>query len=264
MKIITININKGGTGKTTVSYNLAKYLAEMKKKKVLLIDGDRSCNLSYSFDNLGSTTIADVFNDKEITLNSVDDNLDFIKGSETLEDDTLDLQSRYNNSMLFFLWIADNYEKLEKYDYMVIDTHNDKSIVTTNFLAVSDIVLGVSEPSRNGLRAWHELENTIDELKKGLVDLRTRESYVKARPYLIANRVSHIGNTSKDFLEAVEDIDKYLGMVQKKELLAKSLLEDQSIFEQREKMSKRENERHQAFYENVEYVFEEIILKADE
>lgn len=264
MKIITVNINKGGTGKTTVSYNLAKYLSEIKKKNVLLIDGDRSCNLSYSFSDLGKSTIADIFNENKVEFNSIHNNLDMIKGSETLEDDTLDLQSKYNNSMLFFLWIADNYSMLEKYDYMVIDTHNDKSLVTANFLAVSDIIIGVSEPSRNGLRAWYELENTVHDLKNGLVDLKTRESYVRAKPYLIGNRVSHIGNTSKNFLETVEDMDKYLGMIQKKELLAKSLLEDRSIFEQRESMSKREKERHQAFFDSIKDVFEAIIEKANE
>ena len=49
MKIITININKGGTGKSTFSYNFSKWLSSIKHKKVLLIDGDSSCNLTYSF-----------------------------------------------------------------------------------------------------------------------------------------------------------------------------------------------------------------------
>lgn len=263
MKIITVNINKGGTGKTTISYNLAKYLTEIKNKYVLLIDGDRSCNLSYSFENLGSSTIADIFRDEEVKIYPASSNLDIIQGSEMLEDDKLDLQAKYNNSMLFFIWIADNYERLDKYDYIIIDTHNDNSLVTSNFLAVSDIVLGVSEPSRNGLRAWFELENTIDNLKAGLVDLKTRESYVNSTPYLIANRVDHIGNTSKDFLEEVEKIENYLGMVQKKELLAKSLLEDQSIFEQRKHMSNSQKKTHQAFYNSIEELFDKIIEKVE-
>lgn len=33
MKIITVNVNKGGTGKSTISYNLAKYMTERKIKK---------------------------------------------------------------------------------------------------------------------------------------------------------------------------------------------------------------------------------------
>lgn len=53
MQIVTININKGGTGKSTFSYNFSKWLSSRKNKKVLLIDGDSSCNLTYSFKELG-------------------------------------------------------------------------------------------------------------------------------------------------------------------------------------------------------------------
>ena len=33
MKIITTHINKGGTGKSTISYNFASWIAERKNKK---------------------------------------------------------------------------------------------------------------------------------------------------------------------------------------------------------------------------------------
>jgi chromosome partitioning protein len=44
-KFISIFNNKGGVGKTTLTWNLADALAE-KKKKVLLVDLDPQCNLS--------------------------------------------------------------------------------------------------------------------------------------------------------------------------------------------------------------------------
>lgn len=263
MKIITTNINKGGTGKTTISYNLSKYLSERKGKKILLIDGDRSSNLSFSFDNLGESSIVDIFNKKPVEIYTISKNLDFIKGSNLLEDHSLDLKSRQNNCMIMYLWIMDNEEMLNKYDYMIIDTHNDDSLVTSNFLAVADIVLGVSEPSRNGYRAWLELQSTIEYLKSNLIDLRSRESYVNAEPYLIANRVDHIGNSSKDFLETVEKENNYIGMIQKKELLAKSLLEDISIYERQDRMSSKDKEKHEAFYNHISSVFDSIIEKAD-
>lgn len=263
MKIITVNVNKGGTGKSTISYNLAKYMTERKNKKVLLLDGDRSCNLSFSFSELGDSTIADIFNNKPVEVYPISNNLDFIKGSSELEDNILDLQSRQNNCMLFFLWISDNYEQIKKYDYVIIDTHNDSSLVTSNFLAVSNMVLGVSEPSRNGYRAWLELIDTIEKLKSDIIDLRTRESYIKAIPYLIGNRVDHLGNSSKQFLEKVQTEDNYLGMVQKKELLAKTLLEDISIFEKQDKMTDRQKKEHEAFYNSVTSLFDTIIQTVD-
>ena len=260
MKIITVNVNKGGTGKSTISYTLAKWLTQVKGKKVLLIDGDRSCNLSYSFSGIGTSSILDIFNKKDpIEIYNVGEKLDFIKGSKQLEDDELDLKSRQNNCMLLFMWIADNMERLKDYDYMIIDTHNDTSLVTKNFLAVADIVLGVSEPSRNGFRAWLELEETVDNLSLELIDVISRQTYVTATPYLIANKVDHIGSSSKQFLEMVELQPNYLGMIQKKELLAKSLLEDKSIFEMQEGMNANERTKHEGFYANVDTIFEKII-----
>lgn len=260
MKIITVNVNKGGTGKSTISYTLAKWLTLVENKRVLLIDGDRSCNLSYSFSGVGESSILDIFNKtgQPVEFYNVGKNLDFIKGSEHLEDNELDLKSRQNNCMLLFMWIADNIDKLKGYDYVVIDTHNDTSLVTYNFLSVADIVLGVSEPSRNGFRAWLELEETLDYLKTEIVDVVTRQTYVTATPYLIANKVDHMGSSSKQFLEMVELQQNYLGMIQKKELLAKTLLEDKSIFEMQETMSKSEKTRHEKFYENIDNIFKKI------
>lgn len=259
MKIITVNINKGGTGKSTFSYNFAKWLSLRKKKKVLLIDGDSSCNLTYSFGNKQSKTIFDVFETGQTDYHRIDDYLDFIQGSQFLNDDTLELRKRQNNCLIFFMWVADNIDKLSSYDYIVIDTHNDASLLTSNFMAAADLVIGVSEPSRNGYRAWLELQKTIERLKTEVVDVITRKSYIQAEPYLIGNKIGHIGNTSKEFLATIRSDERFLGVLPKKELLAKSLLTDKSIFEQYDEMSAGEKRRQEIFYKHVEELFNKII-----
>lgn len=259
MKIITVNINKGGTGKSTFSYNFSKWLSKIKGYRVLLIDGDSSCNLSYSFNRKSSKSIFNIFKNGEFEILNIDKNLDFINGSSQLTDDSLELRKRQNNCLIIFMWIADNIEMLSNYDYIIIDTHNDSSLVTSNFIAAADLVLGISEPSRNGYRAWLELKNTIASLKNEVVDIMTRKSYIQAKPYLIGNKIEHIGNTSKEFLETIVEDDHFLGYLPKKELLAKSLLLDKDIFEQQENMATYEKARNMQFFNNVEILFDKIL-----
>lgn len=259
MKIITVNIKKGGTGKSSISFNLAKWKADIQHKNTLLIDGDHSQNVSFSIPNLKESSIYDAFVGNEVEVTKVSEHLDFLKGSPLLEDGKLDIKSWDNNKMIFFMWIADNMELLQKYEYIIIDTHNDDSIVTANFLAAADTILAVTDTSRNGVRAWFELLQWIEELKTSVVDPITRKSYIDCEPYLLGNRVKHIGDMSKEFLEAAEQEDRYLGMVQEKALVAKSLSYNKSIFEMRQEMTNSVyNRYHKKFFENVESIFSKI------
>ncbi|VTS16217.1 transposase (12) BH0978 [Streptococcus pseudoporcinus] len=49
------------------------------------------------------------------------------------------------------------------------------------------------------------------------------------------------------------------GSIQKKELVAKSLVINQSVFEQRDYMTDRQKQDHQKFYDNIEYVYQNIL-----
>lgn len=52
MKSVAFFTNKGGVGKTTLVCNLAAYLANIKKKKVLLVDADPQTNATqYTFND---------------------------------------------------------------------------------------------------------------------------------------------------------------------------------------------------------------------
>lgn len=264
MRIITIHIKKGGVGKTSFCFNFSKHLA--KKSRILLIDGDSSCNLTMSLspDPEQKKSVFDVFNDGTFEIEKVGKNLDLIKGSPQLTDDSLNIRQRENFRLLLFMWIADNNELLNKnYDYIIIDTHNDDSIVTSNFLAVADMVLGISEPSRNGYRAWIELQDTIDYLKKNVVEPISRRSYIIAEPYLIGNNVSHVGNTAREFTDLISQDERFIGIVPQKELIRRSLVLDKSINEQREEMSPRELEKQKPFFDHMDELFQSIIDKLD-
>lgn len=66
-------------------------------------------------------------------------------------------------------------------------------------------------------------------------------------------------DTCKQFLDVVQEDEAYLGSIQKKELVAKSLVINQSVFEQRESMTPKQKQDHQKFYDNIEYVYQNIL-----
>ena len=57
----------------------------------------------------------------------------------------------------------------------------------------------------------------------------------------------------------MEEDPAYLGTIFTKELLAKSLVYDQSVFEQYQQMTPKEQEKHQNFYDNITYVYQHIL-----
>ena len=264
MKIQTTNLGKGGGGKTTDTFNEGDWLARVKGLRTLLIDGAWECNLTRTFDVKCEKTVYDIFTTGEYEIVPISENLSLICGDERLTDEQLDLASRNNKYLQLFMWFSEHYEELEaQFDVILIDTHNDESLVTANFIAVSDIVLAVSDASLNGFRAWLSLKNFVDFIKSEAIEVITKKSYVKAEPYLIGNKIKYVGNnvtdTCKQFLEVVEEDQAYLGSIQEKELMAKSLVIGQSVFEQHEEMTANQQETHQKFYDNINYVYENIL-----
>jgi len=141
MIIITTWNLKGGTGKTTTTFNLAATYAA-QDKKVLLLDLDMQANLTSFFDadiskhKRSKPDIEQVIREnidiRKAIYHSRFNNLDFIKGS--------------NDIMFLNLADIDVLGKhlatiANEYDICVIDTHPDASILTENALAISDMVL---------------------------------------------------------------------------------------------------------------------------
>ena len=141
MIIITTWNLKGGTGKTTTTFNLAATYAA-QDKKVLVLDLDMQANLTSFFDadiskhKRSKSDIEQVIREnidiRKAIYHSRFNNLDFIKGS--------------NDIMFLNLADIDVLGKhlatiANEYDICVIDTHPDASILTENALAISDMVL---------------------------------------------------------------------------------------------------------------------------
>lgn len=219
MKILTININKGGTGKTTLAHNFAEYLS--KNNKVLLIDFDDSCNLTGRYDVTPKevNTIISLFDKEYVEPIKINDNLDLICSFIGVSD----LKERQNNrrrrEYTFGKWIAKNYDELSKnYDYIVVDTENDEGVLTINALIVSDVVLAPAEPSKDAVEGLIKLKYLVSELNNDF-DLNTKLFY-------LGNRINFSENSSKHFIEALEKKDEYIGYIPRRTIIG----DDISVF----------------------------------
>lgn len=204
MNITAIGTQKGGTGKTTMTFNLAGVLAE--NKRVLCIDMDPQCNLS---NNLGiDITIKNSFSSRDIFENSEEDpnnlvvyhpveqlpNLDIIPSNIYMFETELVIINRAARERILVNYIEDNLDFFKQYDHILIDTNPSMSILNQNaFLAADSLILvtDADDNSKVGLELFMHLWGRIRR------DLRKPDN-VKA---LILNRAKLDTNTTRDILD---------------------------------------------------------------
>lgn len=180
MKVVAFGTLKGGTGKTTVAFNVGGILAE--EHKVLFIDIDPQSNLS---DNVGvdttdqdGATIRDVFNDPHGT--SADDvitkspmwqlpNLDIISSHIRLTATELQLVATAGRERILQKWMERNKSTLNQYDYILIDTNPSMGIVNQNAFMSADKIVLVSDVSKKAIQGaqlftylWGEVCENMD------------------------------------------------------------------------------------------------------
>lgn len=147
MSIISIAIQKGGSGKTTTAINLAAALQGMGKK-ILLIDADPQANLTQSLgikdepeENL-YTQLKRIMagNDGELekAIVKTKSGLMIVPSSLDLASSELELVSVYGREKVFS-WLLENIAS--EYDYIFIDCPPAIGMLTVNALVASDYVL---------------------------------------------------------------------------------------------------------------------------
>lgn len=180
MKVVSFGTLKGGTGKTSVAFNIGGILAE--ENKVLFIDVDPQSNLS---DTVGvdttdqdGLTIRDVFNDP-IKTSAKDvitripiwqlENLDIISGHIRMTDTELRLVSAPARERILQRWLERNQKVIGHYDYVIIDTNPSMGIINQNAFLASDSIVLVSDISRKALQGaqlfaylWGEVCEAMD------------------------------------------------------------------------------------------------------
>lgn len=195
MKIICIGTTKGGVGKTTLTFNLAGFLAKIGK--VLLWDIDPQANLSF---NTGVNimhpnikTTKDILEKnippQEVVIKSPIkqlENLDIISSNLGLHETEILLINRSAREFIIKYYIEDNTDFFEQYNWILIDTNPGMTVINQNGFVIADSIILVSDISDNAAQGveqfqymWHKrlkdfrMKNNIKALVINNFDKRT-------------------------------------------------------------------------------------------
>jgi len=171
MKKIVFFNTKGGTGKTTICYNYGWYLAEKKNKRVLFLDFDPQANLFQAFHiklaikegkNLENLIVNYVkkqeinFKDYVIKISS---NIDILPSSNNISlieeyltdylltrtfDENKIYQAMHRNMII--KKVLEHYISPEDYDYVIIDSQPNYSLLSTTSIIYAKNIIMVLKP----------------------------------------------------------------------------------------------------------------------
>ena len=268
-KYIAFYFDKGGTGKSTGSFNFAGLCADVLNKRVLVIDGDRSRNITNTFHVYADYTIADVFKTGKYQFCKTENpNIDVLAGDDTFTDDGVNMDKANTKYMEFVTWIFHHKDLIDQeYDFVVIDTHNDKSRVTWSLLVATDIIVNVVSPDGDCFKALNETDEFIEsEIKPGSIPAMSRESVFNADNLILANKIVIRGNnvtsSSKEFIKRIKQFDNYIGTIPHRKELEESRLLGESVFVNYLRQSKSKQEELKMMILNIFKIYQNIIIAA--
>jgi len=201
---------KGGTGKTTISSLLIRYLMEERSGSILAIDADPASNLNLVLGMEVGQTIGDI---REDMLDQVQSSgalagsmpggmskqeyLDYQVQMSLVEGDRVDLlvmgrpegPGCYCAANQMLRVIVDRLGK--QYDYLVIDNEAGMEHLSRRTTRDVDVLLLVTDPTQRGLGAVHHMANMVPGLDIGVSEL-----------YLVVNRLRN--GMPQPLAEAVE------------------------------------------------------------
>ncbi len=171
MKVIAVNNQKGGTGKTTTAAALGFGLYH-RGSKVLLIDLDAQGNLSYTVNAEGGRYgIFGVMERPETTPQEIQTVYTDDGGGQI---DIIPSAERLAVAEKIFTEIGKEYKLKEalqhidpnRYDYIIIDTPPALGILSINALAAADTVIIPAQADIYSLQGITQISNTIATVRK--------------------------------------------------------------------------------------------------
>lgn len=225
MKAIAFLTEKGGSGKTTQSFNFAEYLAH-NGSKVLLIDMDQQMSLSneiYAIRDAEGTSV-NMFRNTPINTHRINNNLDFIPSSLALDLVEAELMPKELRALTLSFWFEDHGQKLvDNYDYIIFDCHPDFKTVNQNIAAFCDCIISPLEPSILGTAAKYKIEARFEWLQKQIINPATRKTLITTKLFFINNLVDTRNKESCALIEETADEADVVATLPKRQLFVKSI-----------------------------------------
>lgn len=173
-EIISVSINKGGTGKTSIVTNLAGAIERKLGKKVLIIDTDGQGNSAIAFGYKQPSdfkkTIYDVLLGKEKAedvIIKITDNISLLPANKEMNFIELDILPNLKEYGNPFNLLRDAIEGIvDDYDYILIDTPPSMGLIAGNVLATVDSVIIPFVPETFGVNGLINLIEGIKDFKE--------------------------------------------------------------------------------------------------
>lgn len=230
---IAILNDKGGVAKTTTTATLGTALW-LLGKKVLLIDTDQQCNLTFMMDRtaMGDDTLPNLyqwFHDRQcFPIFERYPGLDFIPSSRRMVDLQIELVSATRREEKLSKMLA---PLRQQYDYILIDcAPGGKNLVNQNVLVASDAIIIPTKTDIFTLQGTPNLLRFIDEI---------RQDWEKRLPILGYLLVNYEGGTrlGREVKTYFADYEERLGapllpvQIRKCQRCVEAPRDEQTVFE---------------------------------
>lgn len=170
MKTIMIANQKGGVAKTTTSIELGYNLSQ-RQYHVLIIDFDPSINITnYANDyEPGMPTVKTILDQEASVSNAIrhGDFFDILPGDAKMSD----AAKIYTDPNDYFR-LSDVIGEIEGYDFVLIDSPAQRSVIYYMEYLASDYILAVTNPDQDGVNGIVEIGKDLKVFKKHYRDCK--------------------------------------------------------------------------------------------